>query len=193
MSSPRKNNGKHNIAQGGPAITKGYPNFQTEEFQLGYIYRGIEEQLNNFGTAPGGKITVSRAAHWVATLLLAKTSGGLLYGTEHLPRLRGETPEGHEIGPSSSSLHVGAHAGQSSVKHPMSRATKAKLSVIAKARWAKKSKGRVKSGTVVCRICGKPSPNRSEYMLHCNQAHPEEMAKRVKAMKKAKEELQRAA
>jgi uncharacterized C2H2 Zn-finger protein len=218
----RKNN-HGNRSENSPSTAEGHPNFQTEEFQLGYIYRGLKEDLNAFGSKTSGTISVADAAARLGNLLLAESSRALLDAEEHLPRLRGEATQRYEVGSPSSSLHVGTHAHQSSVKRPMSDTTKAKLRRIAKARWAKASgagprsywskltpkqrseemKRRMakrsqtetgaKSGDVICRLCSTPFPTRREYMLHFNQAHPDQVAKRLKRLKQKKLALARAA
>lgn len=79
------------------SIKKSNPNFETAEFQLGYIYRDIETQLNHFGATNGGEITVTDAARWVGTLLLAKAGGSVLDGPEHLSDVRGGSAKRHEV------------------------------------------------------------------------------------------------
>ena len=85
---------------------KSNPNFQTAEFQLGYLYRDIETQLNTFGTTNGGAITAADAARWVGTLLLTKAGGHVLDGPEPLPNVRGGSAERHEVSIAAPPVHV---------------------------------------------------------------------------------------
>jgi uncharacterized C2H2 Zn-finger protein len=134
-------------------------NFETAEFALGYLYRNVEEQLNDFATKNGGKVSIVFAAQRVGELLLAKARGSVLDGVKRLSKVRRHAANGDEVSAAKTEVHVRPRNG-GALKFPSSKVT--------------------------CKVCGKVNKNRRAYMLHRNTAHPEEKQKQENAMRKAK-------
>jgi|HubBroStandDraft_5_1064220.scaffolds.fasta_scaffold31999_5 type IV secretory pathway TrbL component len=117
---------------------KSNPFSASAEFALGYLYRDIETQLNNFGAENGGTITVSDAAERVAALLLAKTGGIVLDGAKHLPKVRGGSTAGHAVGSATASVHVRSR-NDKPLKPKRTLSKKARLAIgkAQRERWAR--------------------------------------------------------
>jgi hypothetical protein len=131
-------------------------------FEIGYIYHNVKQELNHIGAASGGKITAAHAAAWLGKLLLSEARRSLLDGAEPVPKMRREAASRHEKPAAAAKVHVHAR-DQQTLKFPRA--------------------------PVTCRLCNTTLPNRRKYMLHRNRAHPEEQAKQVAAMNRAKRRM----
>lgn len=147
------------------------PNFENASdlqtgFAVGYVYHRVKQELDHIGATSGGKVSAADAAAWLGKLLLSEARRGVLDGTEPLPQVWRTATKRHAQPAPAAKVHVHARDKQA-LKFPETQVT--------------------------CRLCGTPSKNRREYMIHRNTVHPEQKAKQVAAMRKAQRAIARTA
>lgn len=123
------------------------PNYEVA-FELGYLYRHVEEQLNIISAATGGAISVLELASRFGALILRSKSREELGPAENLPALRNEATKGNQR-VAKVAMDDKSHSGGTrplKKKRILSAAGRARISKTQKDRWAKlKRAGRAKA------------------------------------------------
>lgn len=115
--------------------TKSDSHFSTW-FAFGCLYQRTKEELNNLSTTCGGVVSAKELAGRMAELLYAEASGGVLGGSESLPKVWGNPSEG-DASTSKKKIHVRPHG-----RRTLSAKGREAISRAQKARWKKMRKAK---------------------------------------------------
>lgn len=123
--------------------------FQTAEFALGYLYRGIKADIDAFGAAHGATIPVTLVAARLGSLLLSEAGGGILDGAQYLSQVRRHTAEGDEVGIGPEKVHVRPRGDKAPLKpkRVLSKEARKRIGDAQRKRWAKSKKLRKKANS----------------------------------------------
>lgn len=115
------------------------PNTPSTEFEIGYIYRIVEEDINAFADQSSNRLSGPNIATRVGAILIAKARRQLLRVPDSVRRLRGSSGEGNSA---MESVEVAALPHQDpppvgKKKRVLSQTARNRIAAAQRARWAK--------------------------------------------------------